>query len=178
MQPTMDLRLKSMSRSLESVILPAIDSENALAITQAHVIIAHIGLIRHLLDHLPEYGRLEHRANLMVAADLASAAEGGPAVQAAVSALRSQIAAAPADADLPSPAVLRDSSEALARAAQSVVEAMGVDGDAGARKRVIDIAMRALGDTATRELRWFDATQEPAGLLSEWRSDLMNGARR
>jgi ATP phosphoribosyltransferase regulatory subunit HisZ len=174
----MDLRLKSMSRSLESVILPAIDSENALAVTQAHIIIAHIGLIRRLLDHLPEYGRLEHRANLAVAVDLASVAEGGPAVETAVLALRSQIAAAPGDGALASAAELRDSSEALARAAEAVVDAMGVDGDAGARKRVIDIAIKSLGETARRELRWFDATQDPEALLSEWRSNLMEGALR
>lgn len=162
MQPTMDLRLKSMSRSLESVILPAIDSENALAVTQAHIIIAHIGLIRRLLDHLPEYDQLECRANLMVAVDLASSAEGGPTVETAVSALRSQIAAAPAEVELASTAELRDSSEALARAAQAVVDAMGVDGDPDARKRVIDTAMQSLGETARRELRWFDATRTPS----------------
>jgi hypothetical protein len=174
----MDLRLKSMSRSLESVILPAIDPENALALTQAHVIMAHIGLIRNLLDHLPEYGRLEHRSQLVFAGEVAAVAEGGPAVDAAVSELRDTIAAAPADELLATPSELHASVDALAVAATAVVEAMGIDGDIDARARIITISMESLGETATRELRLFDASQDPAALLAEWRASLMEGAVR
>lgn len=178
MQPTMDLRLKSMSRSLESVVLPAIDSENALAITQAHVIMAHIGVIRHLLDHLPEYDRLEHRTELALARHLAAAAEGGSAVEAAISAVRDRIAAAPADEATATPAELRESVDALATASETLVKAMGTDGDPDARKRIITIAMESLGDTARRELRWFDTSQDPTALLDEWRASLLEGAVR
>jgi ATP phosphoribosyltransferase regulatory subunit HisZ len=180
MQPTMDLRLQSMSRSLESVILPAIDIENALAVTQAHVIIGHIELIRRLLDYLPEYDRLEYRDNLAVAADLTSAAQGGPEVQAAVAALRGEIDAAPVDDAHTSPAELRNASEELARAGETLVDAMGVDGDASSQKRVINIAMESLGKTSRRELRWFDPNQDPAALLNEWRSTspALEGASR
>jgi hypothetical protein len=51
MQPSFDLRLRTMSKALSQTILPAIACDNSAAIEQAKILLGSIELIRQQVDH-------------------------------------------------------------------------------------------------------------------------------
>lgn len=173
MEPPVDIRLQSMTRAVADVIVPALDKKDGLAAAQAELLLAHLTLLRRQIDHLPAYYRLEHQEALKLGRALVDAAAGGPTVGLAACRLRDELEKAVAD-DNPhdDPAFLRESTETLQKAGESLVRSMAIDGESSSRDSVLAIAVSAGRAAAQRQLRWFDSGSDPATVLDEWRMEM------
>ena len=75
MMPSIELRLKTMAKAVQEVILPAIAPGNDLAREQAQLLIAHLALISQHWRHAHAYDALAFEAIKELAARLLAAAE-------------------------------------------------------------------------------------------------------
>ena len=77
MMPSIELRLKTMAKAVQEVILPAIAPGNDLAREQAQLLIAHVALISQHWRHAHTYDALARDAIKQLAERLVVAADGG-----------------------------------------------------------------------------------------------------
>ena len=77
MMPSIELRLKTMAKAVQEVILPAIAAGNDLAREQAQLLIAHLALISQHWRHAHTYDALTLDAIKELAERLVVAAQGG-----------------------------------------------------------------------------------------------------
>jgi hypothetical protein len=87
MMPSIDLRLRTMTKAMTDVILPAIAPENPLAQEQARLVIAQLGMIAKQWRQAAEYEALELREITALAERLGALAFGGAETGAAAGAL-------------------------------------------------------------------------------------------
>jgi hypothetical protein len=59
MNPSLELRLESVARALETIIIPGLMPTNSTALEQAHLALAHVGLVRAQLATAKSYDALE-----------------------------------------------------------------------------------------------------------------------
>jgi hypothetical protein len=130
--PSIELRLRTMMRALGEVIVPAIDAENSLAHEQAQLMLGHLNaLLRH---HALEQRVEAHEDDAMreLARALLDAGGGGARTTAARDALTAALAGADGDA--------------VSHAIECLVVAAGADGDpvlhAASARLVLDHARR------------------------------------
>lgn len=153
MIPSIDDRLDSMARALAEVILPALPADRSLAIEQASLMLAHIGMLR---DHLDMAGRFERReadAMLALARDLREAAAGGARTMAAAAALRGAVDAA----TLGTPPDVRATICRVGEAIEALIEASGADGGADFKARSFESVIAAGRVSAARDRAWNQA---------------------
>ncbi len=153
MMPSIELRLQTMTKALQEVILPAIAEGNDLAREQAQLLLAHLGLLGQHWRHAETYDQMTLNATKALAAQLLTAAAGGAAtVQAA--------------ADLGECMQNLDGSESpaaqqralLAAAIDRLVSASGKDGDSTFRANLFDTIVEHGAQQTARDRVWFAAS--------------------
>ena len=148
MIPSIELRLDSMRRALTEVIMPAIDPTNSLAVEQAGLMAAHIGML------LTQWNKADSYAQMCLA-DLSAmtrdlAPDGGPLTQAAAAALRS--------ARQPSAAFAEIRYKKAAAAVDELVRAAAIDAEEDFRKQLHRDVIAFSGRQASRDRAWFAAS--------------------
>lgn len=87
MTPDFDVRLQSVIKAIEQVILPAVDPANPLAREQASLAIGHLYMMRGQLPFLSDYETLCRDEIARLGERLVAIAAGGAETQAATAAL-------------------------------------------------------------------------------------------
>lgn len=150
MMPSIELRLATMARALEEVILPAIEPGNDLAREQAQLLIAHLGLIGAHWQRAHRYDALVLSAIEALAHELLLAADGGPETLKAAAALAECVQAGTAGS---SDAARRRAD--LAAAIDTLVSACAGDGSAAFRETLFKAIVAHGGVQARRDRVWF-----------------------
>ncbi|MEU2004698.1 hypothetical protein ACH47B_27220 [Rhodococcus sp. NPDC019627] len=150
--PSMGIRLATVARALEQVIIPALPPEEVLAREQATLAIVHLTTMAEQYRYMAEYelGSLADMSAL--ANDLLAATEGGPVTTAAAKALR-QIQDEVSTSTSPSTAHERRNT--IAGGIDALVRASAEDGHLSSRtmqhRLIVDHGSRQ----ATRDRAWF-----------------------
>ena len=153
MIPSIDDRLDSMARALAEVILPALPADRSLAIEQASLILAHIGMLRDQLDGAARFERREADGMLALAREIGAAAAGGERTMAAAATLRTAVDAATFD----TPSAVRATTGGVGEAIEALIAASGVDGDAAFKSRLFEHVVSAGRVSAARDRAWNQA---------------------
>ena len=164
MMPSIELRLKTMAKAVQEVILPAIAPGNDLAREQAHLLIAHLALISQHWRHAHTYDALALDAIKELAESLLAAADGGEQTVAAAAALATCLQAC-IDAE-PDAAAQR---AAIAAAIDQLVSASGHDGAQRYRATLFKAIVDHGALQAWRDRVWFAGSgmdPESASLVS------------
>ena len=143
MNPSIDLRLRSMMRAITEVIMPAVDPHNSLAQEQIRLLLGHLHALSLQVAHAPGLAAIELNELQQLARELLAHAAGGPATQCAAARVTA----------------LRGGSDhaALAHAVEALLIASGEDGDAEFKH---DSETRVLAFSRAQALRgraWFKA---------------------
>ena len=149
MVPTAQLRLASMMRSVQDVILPAV-AGNAYATEQAMLMLGHLHVLAGQFDHVLRYEALQLRAAQLHARQLCALAAGGAQTMAACAMLREQAGAEESD-----PPAIRALYETVQSAAESLIRAAAIDGtqeSAAAIQQATLVYGRACAD---RDRAWY-----------------------
>jgi hypothetical protein len=157
MTPDIGMRLDTIARALQQVVIPALPADQVLAIEQATLSLAHLGIIGEQLSYVADYEAAGLADMTGLAEQLVAASAGGPETQAATEALRDVLARAGASPD-DAAATAKDRRNALAAAIDSVIRASGLDGDAefvaASQRLVLEHGTRQ----SFRDRAWFRAS--------------------
>lgn len=160
MIPGPEVRYRNLIKTIEQIVLPAVDPTNALAVEQAHLVVAHIRLMEGQASYIAAYDALCLRRIEVMGRDLAAAALGGAQVRDAkdrLEAVLDQLAG-------PDLAARR---HAIAAAIDELVVASAVDGDPGFLNASQSIIIAQGRTQAWIDRSWFAAAgfdPEPDGL--------------
>lgn len=143
MNPSVELRIRSMMRALTEVVLPAVDPHNALAQEQARLLLGHLHALA--LHHRDEstLDALSDAALETLARALLGDSVGGAHTQAAAHAVRQALPAADA--------------RALSRAVEELIVAAGIDGDADFQASSAALVLTHARTETWRGRTWFKA---------------------
>lgn len=153
MNPSIELRIRTMQRALTEVVLPAIDPANALAQEQARLLLGHLHALAQQYRDAPRLEVVDAAHLARLARTLRASAAGGPHTRAARDALAALI-----DAD--------DGAD-LGMAVEALLVASGVDGDADFRAETTRLTLDHAREAARRGRAWFlpmGFDGDPAGL--------------
>lgn len=169
--PSIELRLATMVRALEEVILPAIAPGNDLAREQAQLLIAHLALVGKHWQRAHRYDALTLEAMRTASAALVAAADGGARTGDAAAALASCLHAVP---DGTVDAAARRA--ALAAAVDTLVTASAIDGSAGFRAALFNIIVAHGRAQAARDRAWFaDSGMDPESATLDTIDEVLEG---
>jgi hypothetical protein len=153
MTPSIDIRLKSMMKSIEQIILPAIDAQNSLAQEQAGLLLGQLKLLQLQWRYNTEYLSICLRDVQAFARELILVAKGGD---------RTQQASQQLVAGLESSSVPSDKLDALidqiAVGIDALLLAISEDGEDSARSGVGTVVLRHAQQQARRDRTWFAST--------------------
>ncbi|MET0984171.1 MAG: hypothetical protein ABW034_02080 [Steroidobacteraceae bacterium] len=157
MTPDIDVRLQSVIKAIEQVILPAVDPNNPLAREQATVAIGHLQMIRGQWQYLTDYvaGCLLDLTRLGFA--LIGAADGGARTVAAAAALDSHLSTADSAQHEPSYTLSRR-RETIAVRIDDLIKASAVDGSAKFREECEDLVLDYGVRQTERDRAWYKAS--------------------
>lgn len=113
MNPSIELRLKSMIRAITEMVLPAVDPGNSLAQEQTRLLLGHLHALLLQHAHAGEIDRLVKRDAEHLANDLLREVRGGPQTRGAALYLRAALAG----------------TGTISHAIEQLIIASGVDGD-------------------------------------------------
>jgi hypothetical protein len=153
MMPSIELRLQTMTKALQEVILPAIAEGNDLAREQAQLLLAHLGLLGQHWRHAQRYDQMTLDAIKALATQLLTAAAGGAATMQAAADLRvclQHLNEKNADA--------AHQRAMLAAAIDSLVSASGKDGERTFRDCLFDAIVEHGAQQTARDRVWFAAS--------------------
>jgi hypothetical protein len=146
--PSIELRLDSMRRALQDVIIPAIDQQNSLAIEQAALMLGHIGMIIDQAGKADLFARLCLDDLLHFVEGLAP--EGGRDVKAAADELEEAATLSGDSADA--------RYKHLSAALETLIRSTEIDGSEGFRRRLRQGVLLFSKRQAERERVWFAAS--------------------
>lgn len=150
--PSMEVRLATIARALEQVIIPALPSEEVLAREQAALSIVHLTTIAEQCRYLAEY-ELACFADMSTLAEaLAGAAEGGPHTASAARELHQILNAVRAAT---SSSTAHDRRNTLARAIDSLIQASAQDGSPGFQTAQYPLIVDHGNRQANHDRAWF-----------------------
>lgn len=124
MIPSIDTRLASMLSTLNGVIRPALGAGQPFAAEQAHLLMAHIGLLRAQEPMAEEFEQLDYNRTRAFVQDLLDGAAGGSETTAAAAALK-KLLAAPVPFSM---TAIRAAQDTFAAGIGALIEAIGKDG--------------------------------------------------
>ncbi len=150
MIPSIDDRLDSVMRALQEVILPALEPQQSLAIEQAHLSLAHLGLIRERLDEAPSFELDEAQTLTTLACRLIETAGGGKSTLSAAMALGSTVEGAALD----SPAAVRRATHAVGSASDALIPASLEAGSEAFRASSLEQVLASDRASAMANRRW------------------------
>ena len=141
MNPSIELRIRTMIRALTEIIMPAVDKDNSLAQEQAGLLVGHLNV---LLEH---QGReemiceVEHSALKRLANALIDASDGGNVTKAATSRLQA----------------LADDSDTntLSQAIEALIIDAGIDGSASFKNVCDNLVIEHAREETLRARIWF-----------------------
>jgi hypothetical protein len=143
MNPSIELRIKTMVRALTEIIIPAIDRDNSLAQEQAGLLIGHLHvLLQHEgREHL--ICEIERKGLKQLADDLLAASHGGEATSAAAARLK----ALPDDVD----------TNTLSHAIEALIIDAGIDGSDTFKQTCDTLVIKHAREETRRARVWFKA---------------------
>jgi hypothetical protein len=141
--PSIDLRIRSMQRALTEVVIPALDPGDALAQEQARLVLGHLHALSTQHRHASRVEARESAALRELARELSAAADGGPRTRAAAAAIATLLS--------------NSDDDALADALDALILASGDDGHAAFRSAVTRATLTHAKAAATRGMRYFAA---------------------
>ncbi len=153
MMPSIDLRLASMIRSVEEVLLPALAGHSGLAQEQAHLLLGQLMVLRMQVDGAVAFERIEASGLRDLARDLVQAADGGERTKGAARTLATLLEAPAGNL----PADIRTFMTGCSVAIEDLVAASGEDGSADFRSLSADAILRHGRRSALRNRSWFAA---------------------
>ena len=153
MTPSIDLRLASMIRSVQEVILPALSGHSGLAQEQAHLLLGQLMVLRSQVDGALAFERTEAGGLRDLASELAKLAEGGAQTRAAATALAALLDGAVGE----HPADIRQFLQSCTLAIEAVTAASGEDGSETFLAASAEAVLRHGRQAALRNRRWFAA---------------------
>ncbi len=154
MMPSIDLRLASMIRSVQEVILPALSGHSGLAQEQAHLLLGQLMVLRSQVDGALAFERIEATSLADLASELARTAKGGGKTEAAAAALAALLKGATGE----HPAEVRQFLQACSLAVEALIGASGEDGSEAFQAASAEAILRHGRQAALRNRRWFSAT--------------------
>ncbi len=83
MNPSLDLRIRTMIRAVTEIILPGVDKDNALAQEQARLLVGHLHALQQQQPYADRLAAIEGRALKALAHKLINASAGGSVTKAA-----------------------------------------------------------------------------------------------
>lgn len=128
MTPDIGMRLGTIARALQQVVIPALPADQVLAIEQATLCLGHLGIIGEQLSHVADYEAVGLADMTRLAQQLVEASAGGPRTQDATEALRETLAG---DSSDDAAATAKDRRNALAAGIDTLIGASGHDGSPG-----------------------------------------------
>ena len=151
MVPSAQLRLASMMRSVQDVILPAV-AGNSYATEQAMLLLGHLHVLTGQFDHVLRYEALQLRAAQAHAQSLCALAAGGKQTLAACTALREQAQVEAAD-----PPAVPSVYEALQARAEDLIRAAALDGTQDSAQAIQQATLSYGRACADRDRAWYGA---------------------
>jgi hypothetical protein len=141
MNPSIELRLRTMIRAVTEVIAPALDPQDSLAREQSQLLLGHLHAL--LQQHTHEAGmeRLEYHALGELARALTATCAGGPVTTSAAADLR----ALPPDA----------TTAVIAHAVERLLIASGEDGSETFQRASAALVLDHARESALRGRAWF-----------------------
>ena len=164
MMPSIELRLKTMAKAMQEVILPAIAPGNDLAREQAQLLIAHLALIGQHWQHADAYDALALDAVKDLAERLVKSAEGGEQTTSAAAALARCL-----ESCLDAETDAATQRAAIAAAIDHLVNVSGLDGNTRFRDTLFKAIVAHGALQAWRDRVWFAGSgmdPESANLVS------------
>lgn len=141
MNPSIELRLRTMIRALTEVIVPAVDAQDSLAREQAQLLLGHLHALLQQHRHEADIDRVERRTLDKLAHDLAEASAGGEATARATTRLRAQ----PPDT----------ATADIAHAVEALLIASGEDGSESFQRTSAALVLKHARESAVRGRAWF-----------------------
>ena len=157
MTPDIDVRLQSVIKAIEQVILPALDPNNPLAREQAALAIGHLHMIRGQWPYMADYMAVCLADIVKLGADLLKVADGGLATRDAASALKSTLDQAGKEKGGPTTAIAQR-RDAIAVAVDDLINASAVDGSQSFRDSSENIVLDYGIHQTSRDRAWFKAS--------------------
>lgn len=156
MAATHELRLQSMLRSMNEVIIPAIDKKAQLAVDQANILVGNLRILLDQHDKEYQFRVTELRQYVELVKGLVAVAKGGADTDASRNEAATLLARAGPVAELPIPTQveLTEQVRALRAAADALTKAAYADGDPAFRKAAGDLVLNAGGEEILRERVW------------------------
>jgi hypothetical protein len=143
MNPSIDLRIRSMQRALTEVLIPALDVRDALAQEQARLMLGHLHALALQHRHASRIEARESELLRTLARELSASADGGPSTRAAALTLVESLGA-------------RD-DDTVAAAIDRLILASGDDGSAAFRAEASRLTLAQAKASATRQQNYFAA---------------------
>jgi hypothetical protein len=169
MVPDFALRLQSMMRALQEVILPALPKDQQLAQDQAKILLGNLRIMATQQDRVFQYLLVELREYAGLLRKLSLEATGGAATDAAAARARAALDRAEPITTLPIPSQteVSDLLKSLKQAADELVHAAHEDGSGGFRQFLTAAVMQQSAAQILRERVWFSAAgfELDAGML-------------
>ena len=168
MLPDITLRIENLVKAMETIVMPAVDRENDLAMEQAQLIIGHLKLLNTQWDmaYLYEKQALEEIKSL--ARDLLSVSAGGLKTQSARQEVDAAINSVPESLPYTSTAINRY-AVSLGNAVDALIYACHDDGTPDFKQHMGKLMIAAGEKYVMRERVWFQGTgldPEPKSLPS------------
>lgn len=155
-----DLRLAAMIRAMAEVILPAIPSDQRLALDQGAILLGNLRMLADQQGRAWDFAMAELREHLALIGRLAESADGGPASAASAAAARGLTEDLTPIAALPCP-TQSELGEMTGRAkacAEALVDAAYQDGNPAFRAAVAEAVMTQAARQIERERAWTRAS--------------------
>ena len=149
MNPSVELRLRTMIRAVTENILPAIDPMDSLAQEQGRLLLGHLHALLQQHGHEESLRTRQRRLLDALARDLLEAGNGGPTT----SAVREALAAA-----------LTANDDTLSRAVERFVLATGEDGSPELHERVAVLVLAHAAEDVRAGDVWFRAMGFTTGI--------------
>lgn len=143
MNPSVDLRIRSMLRALTEVVIPALDARDALAQEQARLLVGHLHALSLQCAHEARFVALEDEAMRRLGQALLASSAGGPVTLAAAAAVRDSLGA--------------PDGPRVAAAIDRLILASAEDGLPSFREAVARLTLAHARAAALRGRSWFAA---------------------
>jgi hypothetical protein len=159
MVPDFRLRIQSMLRAMQEVVIPAIPASEKLAQDQASIIIGNLKLMAEQHDKLYRYELVELREYAQLVSQLIEAAGGGASTDAACDAARQELqkSAGVRASFIPTQDELAALTRGMKQAADMILRAAYEDGEPQFRHAAAALVMKQSEKQITRERSWFRA---------------------
>ena len=141
MNPSIELRIRTMIRAMSDIIIPAIDREAPLAQEQAGLLLGHLQVLLQHEGREQQIDKIEHAALEQLAQALLHCCRGGQMTTSAADLIRSL----PQDVD----------TDTLSHAVESLIIQAGIDGAEDFKRDCDELVLDYARQETLRSRVWF-----------------------